>query len=261
MNKIAIYGVTALLLLSSVFALGIGAKNEQITAEGKKMIELFIINDEQKDMVVELGVIGGTVGVEVSPAEIKISREEQIKRIVVSLDFGKIKDYPIKIFASEKTEVSGQLSASANLVYKLPVIIPAAEQNSQKENKTESEVTTKFGEDDTKNQKDSQLVEKNDTGYKKEIATREFSGATIKADQKPKVEFELKQGDEKKVLFGGIIIIALVFLLNIFFIKRKNPLERYIIKSRKMGKTDEDIKNKLKEAGWSDMIVDAYLKK
>jgi len=259
MNKAIICIFAALVLVSSAFALGIGAKNIQIAPEGNKSVELFIINDEHKDIFVSIRIIEGeSLGVEIVPDEFSIDSGEYMAKFHVNLDFDKITGSSIKIAASESSENSGQFSASANVIYKLPIAEKKQEQAETPE-KNKSKETELAQENKSAEQIENNL--KNPEEQNESPSTEKISGASTKEEKPLAIDFNLKEGDAKKFAFMAISIIALIIVIDIFFMKKKTPLEKYVAKARKIGKTDEEIRNKLKEAGWTDMMIEPFLKK
>jgi len=256
-KKILAYIFVLLVLFSGALAVGIGAKNIQILPEGNKTIELFVINDVEKEMVVGISVLGGKKeGIEIVPEEIHFMPEEHIKKFYVNLDFSKISNNDIRIYASEIYENEGQISTSTNVVYKLPIVDKIYEnktterKNIQKYNKTLNQTATiKIFEN------------KKEIVKEKSSLTEKISGASTQEKSPPVIDFSFEETDSKKFAFAAISIIAFIFLIDLFFMERKTPIERYIEKTRKMGKTDEEIRNKLREAGWDDSVVEQFLRK
>ncbi len=260
MNKLIIYLLAMILLLSNAFAIGIGGKNEQITAEGQKSIDLFITNSGHEDAVVDVGVLGENEGVSVSPARITINSTEEIKKFTVFLDFSRIKNYPVKIYASESRGNGGQVSAVANVVYSLQISHSSnsvSEDFPKEEPKAESPALNETAKEIGTVQEKLAISEE---PPKTAAAAKEFSGAAAAKEQAIQ-QSGAKTGDLKKILLYSLAIVIFIIVADMVYIKKKHPLEEYIIKSRKIGKNDEEIKSKLSEAGWSDLIIDSHLKK
>jgi len=256
MNKIWVYGIIALLLISSALALGIGARNEQIAPEGKRSLELFIINDEHKNISVEIAVLGNSTGIGIAPDKMNLSSDTYLEKFAVNLDFYKIKNYTIKIAASESPESRGQVSALANIVYTLPIGTTAI----KSKNNSEQSVTEKMPYLNLSFGQNSENKSRQIPNAQKSMA-KELAGAATKEGISQEMDMGISKNDEIKILSSGLIIFVSILAFNAFFTNRKTPLEKYIIKSRSIGKTDEEIRNRLKEAGWTDLIVDQHLKK
>jgi hypothetical protein len=252
MNKTIIYIFVMLLIVSNVFAIGLGAKNEQIVAEGNKTVELFVINTEHEKTKVNIGVLGEDFGIEVIPGTMDIEKNDEMKTFTVALDFDKIKNHSIKIFISEIIENKGQISASANIVYRLPIIEPGKDKENEQKMQVSPLIASSSSFEGPPNGTQKPVAEEQET------AMQQLSGAASKGNI---FKFDVGKDEEKKLIFAGAIIAAFIILLNIFFIKRKTPLEKYIINSRSNGKSDDEIRNNLKDAGWNEWILERHLKK
>lgn len=258
MNKIIIYWIIGLLLISNVFALGIGGKNDKIDPDGIKKVTLFLINDEYKDFTVHLNVFESDGNGISLPEKIKISSDVYIQKFEVELDFNKIEKYPIKIVASEKIKSAGTLVATTNAVYSLPL-----SRKMKTKQISESSVEEEIANQPQLIQKDA---EQNTTQEKEEeniTVEEEVSPEGEEKEVEPQNESPIKE-QEKKVPYLIYFISFIIFFIlvsNFIYARRKSPLQRYIIESRKNGKDDEEISKNLKEKGWSVLLVDSYMKK
>lgn len=259
MNKTIIYLFVAVLLAMNVSAVGIGARNEKIVSTGQKTVELFVINNEHKTTEVSIGVLGDSSGVEIITPQLVIESSKEITPFQVNLDFSKIKTYPVKIFV---TEIAGNsentVRGVANAVYKLPIvsqeeIAEVPKQNIIPKDEPKAIIVNSPVEQSFNENEEVILAEK----IEKPIAA--FSGAVAKED--PVFKLEIPEKDSAKLVFGGILVVVSIFFLGLVFMKKKTPLERYIIASKKLGKTEEEIKSSLKEVGWSDLIIETHIKK
>ena len=259
MNKITVYILLALILVLNVAAVGIGARNEKIISTGQKTVELFIINNEHKTFEVSIGVLGDLDGIEINPEQMTIESDQEIVPFKVSLDFTKIKNYTVKIFATETSRNSGStLQAVANSVYKLPIVSQKKVAETPEQNATVKEEPKPNPANNTvklnfKKNKDIAQPEKT------EQPIANLAGAVAK--EKPGFSLQIPEKDNAMLMFGGILVIVLIFSLSLVFTRKRTPLERYIIASKKIGKTEEEIKNSLKGAGWSDLIIESHIKK
>jgi len=256
MSKAMVYILSALLLASSALALGIGAKNIQIAPEGQKVIGLFIINDEHQDIEVNIGVLGDETGVKINPSQMSMGSSQYISKFNVNVDFEARTDKNVTIVASESSQNNAQLSAVANVIYRLPL---AADEKKTNESKKEVPVKTEQPE---KSQPANVSLNETSLSQKTERnpSTEKISGASS-SENSLSVDFSLGNSDFGKFAFAIAAILAAITGIDVFFMKRKSPVERYIEKSRKMGKTEDEIRSKLKEAGWSELMIEPFLKK
>ncbi len=266
MNKVIAYLMIAIAFSSAALGLGIGARNVEIPLQGEQSTELFIINDEQKSMVVKIGILGEDQGVRISPYKLHFSPDDSIKSFTAYLDFDRIKELPVKLVASEISQSASQFSAQTNIVYTLPIARVQESGNEEIPEKERKMDTTADESAIAGENKKEDIIGVNAVEEEKNATTRtsaKISGAITreKALKAEPVTFEIMENEKKLLIFVGLCIITLIFLFDLAIMKRKAPIEKYIIKTRKLGMHDQEIKSKLENAGWDGKIVNSYLKK
>jgi len=252
MNKKIIWILVFLVVLAKASAIGIGAPNVALVPEGIKTIDLYVINDEHKDMTAEISVSGELADrISITQKIVKLSASEEMKRFSVTINFPASVKGDTKITVSEVIENSGQISAFAHASYKLRIVSTEEAKNSEK---------SKTGEKGSQGSGIMEQVVENipPEGSKKQIEK-------LSAEQ-PNVS--LKEIIYKPLPLTLILgaILAIVTSFDVIYVamnnrqKNKNPLQDYIHEERKIGATDDEIKGKLLEAGWHEEDIERALK-
>lgn len=259
------------LACSAASAVGIGAKDEKIIAGGVQEKEFFIINNEHKNVSVSIGIKGAEDGVYINPEVIHLSSEDYIKRFGVTLDFDKIKNYDnMKLFASETSEGSSSVVASANVMYKLPIETKSTIQefsiSEESVEDSESGQSDDGGGDYREVSYEEQTQEAKKPEYEKnrtpEIEEPSLNEPSAKAEEIKEVKKEEPDNSGNLRLLAWLLgLLLFILTTDIYLIRGRHPVKKYISKARRMGKSEEEVRKNLKKAGWSDLTIENHIKK
>ncbi len=128
MNKLNRTGLVmfllAVLVCSSALALGIGTNNKVIKYEPnvQKSASVYIINDEHKDMNVEISAAGSLAEYATVPNTLFVSASEDIKKFSIDFTLPKgLEEGDLKVIASEATIQNSQIGAKVHAIAEVKI--------------------------------------------------------------------------------------------------------------------------------------------
>jgi len=262
--KFVIYIMILILLIKNINAIGIGSKTNEIVFEPNKIKEytLYVINDEDKDIFVEISIDGPLKeNIVLNESLMHILKDEKIKPFTVVINFPEFANGDTKIIVSELLNQSGNITAKVNAFLKIPgskfkeKIYKEKINNNINEEKKVKEV---YIENKTIKNISEEFEEKGeDSIYKKDN--------TIVLQKPTRIEEKPSKIPLFIALF--IIIFNLVFLILIKLNVNRNILKvddssdkrliNYILKSIENGIPKEEIKKSLEEIGWSKEEIES----
>jgi hypothetical protein len=119
----------AVLMSCSAFALGIGTNNKVIGYEPNvpKSASIYIINDEHKDMNVEISVAGSLAEYAKAPKTLFVSASEEIKKFSINFTLPKgLEEGDLKVIVSEATAQNSQIGAKVHAVAEIKIDFSAS---------------------------------------------------------------------------------------------------------------------------------------
>ncbi len=237
MNKLNRTGIVmfllAVLMCSSALALGIGTNNKAVEYEPnvQKSVNIYIINDENKDMYVDMSVSGSLAEYATVPKTLFISASEEIKKF--NIDFTLPKDLDegdLKVIVSETTVQNGQIGAKVHVVANIKIAFPP------KELKVDA-VKMQIGEQGIE-------VEKAAPAASEEKVVVNYNASHILV-----------------IMLTTVIAVAVLVDLALYYKKRKaghaiQHLQEYIVEELEKGRNKEEIKSALATHGWKPEVLD-----
>ena len=254
-NKKIMWMLVFLVIAAKASAIGIGAPNVALYPEGKKTLDLYVINDEHKDMEVRISVQGELEkDIKLSNDVLPLSASEELKKFSVTINFPEKVESETRITVSETGSSAGQITAVAYASYKLKI--------AGKESKKEE---PKFTESVKERESSAEEFEKGQ--YIENIPEQPAK------KQIEKLSAEEKKTGLKEIIYRPVpltlilaVILTIVATFDVIFLeigkkrRNKNPLEDFIREERKIGVSEEEIRNKLIGAGWAEEEVNNALK-
>ncbi|MEM4336792.1 MAG: hypothetical protein QXG86_02190 [Candidatus Woesearchaeota archaeon] len=248
-------------------AIGIGAPEITIVPKGTKMLDLYVINDEQKDMVVDISVSGFLKeNIKLSTDTLYFSASEKIKKFSITINFPNKIEGDTRIIVSEKSNRE-EIKAVAYASYLIKIENPQIQQQmtfSQETTKTiyrESEKEeSSFQDDYERNINKTQEQESEEIKNKEqEEETEVIRERKTMIDNNQLNDIIEERNNTQKVLreeifsinnlLSIILFIAIIFNIAIIYdIKNKKKKEEYY--KNKINEEDEEKLNFKLNEGW-----------
>ena len=260
MNKKIIWVFVFLILIAKVSAIGIGAPNVALAPVGRQTIDLYVVNDEHKDLTATISVSGELKDkITVYPDTLELSSSEELKKFSITIDFPEKINGETRVTVSEVAEITGQIKAVAYASYKLRIV---NDDGKDKKNNVQSGISPVLQE----NASAEQTLEKEQTlesvpGQPEKKQIEKLSTASEMAGIR---EIIYKPVPLTLIL---VAVIALVASFDVLFLslhkkqKIKNPLREFIEGEREIGVDEPGIKKKLIDAGWHEEDIESAFKK
>lgn len=229
----------AVVMSCSVFALGIGTNNKAVPYEPevKKAHNVYIINDEKKDMYVDISIAGSLSKYAKAPKTVFVPASEEIKRIIFEIELPKgMKKGDLKAIVSETTVAEGQIAAKVHAV--TDIKIGFSSEKKQNEEKEEKKEIMQFGEQEIEVQKATP------SGVEEEVVVKYNTGHAF-------------------IIFLTTVIAVTVLIDLTFYHKKKKAehihqhLTEYIVEELESGKSKDEIKQNLMKHGWGAEKIDS----
>ncbi|MBW3022476.1 hypothetical protein KY308_00025 [Candidatus Woesearchaeota archaeon] len=256
-TKKIIWMLVLLIVVAKASAIGIGAPNIDLTIRGEKRFDMYVINDEHKNITAKITVQGDiNDNILLSTDTLTLSESEELKKFSVIIKSSENIEDGTKIVVSEIITDSGQILAVANAAYKLKV----AEEVIEKEEKVEP--TEKINKEEPEEKKSFEQKEPIFFEQAPEPSKKQIEKLSTENEATKLKEIVYKPLPLAVIL---IVIVALIASFDLLFLatsrKHKSHLESYVSSQRKIGKTDKEIKDALIGVGWDEGDADKALRK